>query len=221
MPKTVKIDFPHYNGKGDPTIWLYKAEQFFQLHEIRVSDRIALASFHLEGDAHLWYQLLKQELTIVSWEDFKDGLNSRYGPNQYLDFFGELTRLQQTDSVQEYQDRFEKLLAKAGPLEQARQVSYFVGGLQESIRMDVRANKPQTLSLAIGLACLYEARDLTHRKTNPILPRVTQPPRNPSSTTPIKRMTTEELNEMRCKGLCFRCNEKFGPGHVCKKLFLI
>ncbi|KAL4195593.1 hypothetical protein AMTRI_Chr05g74100 [Amborella trichopoda] len=34
-------------------------------------------------------------------------------------------------------------------------------------------------------------------------------------------MTTEELNERRRKGLCFRCNEKFGSGHRCKKLFMI
>lgn len=34
-------------------------------------------------------------------------------------------------------------------------------------------------------------------------------------------MTIEELNKRRRKGLCFKCNEKFGPGHVCKKLFLI
>ncbi|KAK0573953.1 hypothetical protein LWI29_016075 [Acer saccharum] len=29
MPKTVKIDFPRYDDKSDPTIWLFKAEQFF------------------------------------------------------------------------------------------------------------------------------------------------------------------------------------------------
>lgn len=34
-------------------------------------------------------------------------------------------------------------------------------------------------------------------------------------------MTTEELNERRRRGLCFKCNEKFGPGHKCKKFFLI
>ncbi|KAK0608232.1 hypothetical protein LWI29_027540 [Acer saccharum] len=87
VPKTIKIDFPRYEGKDDPTIWLCKAEQFFQLHAIPTIDRVQLASFHLEGDAHLWYQLLQQEMPVVSWEDFKDGLNSRYGPNQYLDFF--------------------------------------------------------------------------------------------------------------------------------------
>lgn len=59
VPKTIKIDFPCYEGKGDPTIWLYKAKQFFELHGILVQDRVALVSFHLDGDAHLWYQLLK------------------------------------------------------------------------------------------------------------------------------------------------------------------
>lgn len=34
-------------------------------------------------------------------------------------------------------------------------------------------------------------------------------------------MTIEELNERRRKGLCFICNDKFGPGHVYKKKFLI
>ena len=93
-----RLDFPRFNG-DNPTGWIYKAEQFFQLHEIPVQDRVALASFHLGGDTHLWYQLLKQELGTVLWEEFKEGLNSRYGPNQYMDFFAELTRLQQSSSV--------------------------------------------------------------------------------------------------------------------------
>ena len=31
----------------------------------------------------------------------------------------------------------------------------------------------------------------------------------------------DELKDQRDKGLCFNCDEKFGPGHHCKKLFLI
>ena len=99
--KTVKVDFPRCEGKKDPTIWLCKAEQFFELHNIPTIKRVSLASFHLEEDAHLWYQLLCQEMIPVSWDDFTEGLNSRYGPNQYLDFFAELTRLQQIGSVQD------------------------------------------------------------------------------------------------------------------------
>lgn len=48
--------------------------------------------------------------------------------------------------VQDYQDQFEKQLAKARPLEQARQVNCFVGGLRELIHTDVKANKLRMLS---------------------------------------------------------------------------
>lgn len=67
-----------------------------------------------------------------------------------MDFFAELTRLQQASSVLDYQEKFEKLLAKGGPMDQAKQVSCFVGGLREPIQTDVRANKLNNLSSAIG-----------------------------------------------------------------------
>lgn len=40
---------------------------------------------------------------------------------------------------------------------------------------------------------------------------------------PIKKLSPAELNECRANGLClcFNCNDKFSPGHRCKKLFLI
>ncbi|KAJ0027159.1 hypothetical protein Pint_35705 [Pistacia integerrima] len=41
------------------------------------------------------------------------------------------------------------------------------------------------------------------------------------SHMPIKKLSLAELRERREKGLCFNCNEKLGPGHQCKKLFLI
>ena len=34
---------------------------------------------------------------------------------------------------------------------------------------------------------------------------------------PIKRLTESELQARREKGLCFKCEEKFSPGHHCKK----
>ena len=34
---------------------------------------------------------------------------------------------------------------------------------------------------------------------------------------PIKRLTESKLQARREKGLCFKCDEKFSPGHRCKK----
>lgn len=103
-------------------------------------------------------------------------------------------------------------------------MGYFISGLKENIRADVQACTPVTLSAAIGLARLYEARNnsiqhatqLEVGKSIPNLPLEANP-----SPMPIKRLSPSELQDRRDKGLCFNCNDKFGPGHRCKKLFLI
>ncbi|KAH7565110.1 hypothetical protein JRO89_XS09G0135600 [Xanthoceras sorbifolium] len=97
--------------------------------------------------------------------------------------------------------------------------------LGTTIRTDVQANRPIDLTSAIGLARLYEARDNSHRRVNVPISKVgIQSQKTTTPTSPMllfKKMTPEELNERKRKGLCFRCNEKFGLGHQCKKLFLI
>lgn len=67
---------------------------------------------------------------------------ARYGPTQFYDYFGKLTKLQQTGTVKEYQSRFEHLLAKVGHLPPTRQVSCFESGLKEMIKADVLAGLP-------------------------------------------------------------------------------
>ncbi|KAK0600184.1 hypothetical protein LWI29_012574 [Acer saccharum] len=225
VPRLVKLDFPRFNGGEDPTSWLCRAKQFFQFQATLEADRVSLASFHLEGDAQLWYQLQKQEYPFLVWSDFKEGLLSRFGPNQFCDFFGELTKLQQSGTIQDYQTRFEKLLAKVGQLPQARQVSCFVSGLRDSIRADVQAGRPTTLTAAIGLAHVYEAHNLSQRRINPPVPKNNhQPDKNTTHyqpVIPVRKMTPTELYDRRNKRLCYNCDEKFKPGHRCKKLFVI
>ncbi|KAI9199008.1 hypothetical protein LWI28_025853 [Acer negundo] len=163
-PKLVKLDFPRFNGGEDPTSWLCRADQFFQFHATPEAEKVALASFHLEGDAQLWYQLLKQESPTITWDVFQEGLNARFGPTQFYDFFGELTKLQQVGSVRDYWTQFEKLLAKVGQLSQPQQVSCFVSGLKDSIKADVLIGKSASLSAANNLARLYEARNMSQLK---------------------------------------------------------
>ncbi|XP_012077775.1 uncharacterized protein LOC105638562 [Jatropha curcas] len=116
----VKLDFLRFDEKEDATSWICQAEQFFQFHRTPDEDRVEIASFHMIGDAQLWYQLLKQENPSVTWAEFKEGFYLRYGLNQLIDFFGELSKLQQQGSVQSYQVQFKKLLAKVGQLSQIR-----------------------------------------------------------------------------------------------------
>ncbi|KAK0572903.1 hypothetical protein LWI29_000220 [Acer saccharum] len=45
--------------------------------------------------------------------------------------------------------------------------------------------------------------------------------KNSNTTLLVRRLSPTELQERRAKGLCYNCNERFVPGHRCKKLFLI
>lgn len=33
----------------------------------------------------------------------------------------------------------------------------------------------------------------------------------------VKKISSAQIDEKRRKGLCYHCEEKWGPGHVCKK----
>ncbi|CAL1395724.1 unnamed protein product [Linum trigynum] len=199
----IKIDFPRFRGDEDPTTWVCRAEQFFEFYGTPEEEKVLLASIYLEGEAQLWLQVLKDGDQQLTWDDMKRGLHTRFGPTQFEDFFGELTKLRQTGSVRDYQSQFEKLLVRAGRMTQAQQVSCFMSGLKLEIRTDVQVCKPATLTTAIGLARLYEDRSrVVHQGM-----RFHNTPRG---NLLIKRLNPAEVNERRAKGLCFNCNERFG-----------
>ncbi|XP_028113652.1 uncharacterized protein LOC114311688 [Camellia sinensis] len=229
MPRLTKLDFPRYDGSNDPTSWIFRSEQFFEFQQIQANDQVTLAAYHLDGDAQLWYQIAKKEERIYTWTTLKAELQARFGPTQFEDFFGDLTKLQQRGSVREYQTQFERLLTRAGSLTPQQQIGCFTSGLKESIRVEVQASRPPSLSAAVGLARLYEARVMAanRRPSN-----LNQPPlfvnkgqeHSTISTSPIpqiRRFSPTEIEEREQKGLCFHCNDKYGPRHVCKKLFIM
>jgi hypothetical protein len=61
----------------------------------------------------------------------------KYGPTQIEDHFGDLTKLRQGGSVQDYQAEFERLLSRVGKLSTQHQLGCFVSGLKETIRIEV------------------------------------------------------------------------------------
>ncbi|KAK6918453.1 Retrotransposon gag domain [Dillenia turbinata] len=203
----------------------WKGQQFFEFHKTPASEKIALAAYHLDGGVHLWYQNLKKTRVWMTWEEFKQAVNDRYGPTLPEDFYGELTKLTQTGSVKDYQLQFNRLLARAGNLTEQQQISCFVSGLKEAIRADVRATNPQSLPHAASLARLFETKHQAPRRINTSddpegptyqnlpsdspIPMTTTPTNNP----PIKRLTPAEIHERRSKNLCFNCDETYKLGH--------
>ena len=180
-----------------------------------------MAAYHLEGEAQLWYQLLKEEERVITWPLLKKCL-----------YKWDLKKLKQMGSVREYQSQFERLLSKVGKLSPTQQVGCFISGLKEHLRIDVQALKPASLSVAVGLARLYEAKSQfqyqqpsSKENEEPLPPSLSKVSPSLSIVSPttkaIKKLTPTELKERWDKGLCFNCDENFALGHQCKKLFFI
>jgi hypothetical protein len=123
---------------------------------VHSNNKTTLASIHFEGEAQLWYQILLSEGREIGW----GRVHGRCLPASNL----LLTKLQQERSVKEYQARYESLLSKIGTLTNNQHVSCFVNGLKEPIKADNMIIRPFTLTSAIVLARVYEARNLALKK---------------------------------------------------------
>ena len=67
VPRYSKLEFPSYDGRDDPLVWLRRCEQFFFSQRTPGEDRVGLAAFHLTGEAQLWYYQLEQEEPDITW----------------------------------------------------------------------------------------------------------------------------------------------------------
>jgi hypothetical protein len=86
----------------------------------------------------MWYIQVQTDEGTPSWRHFKELLNLRYGPPLRAAPLAELAECRRTGTVAEYQDRFQALLPRAGPLTEAQWVQLFTGGLQPPLSIDVR-----------------------------------------------------------------------------------
>lgn len=69
-PCFYKLEFPIFDGVGDPLNWLNQCKQFFCGQRTLVSNCTWLASYHLIVAAQTWYYTLEQDEGMSSWERF-------------------------------------------------------------------------------------------------------------------------------------------------------
>ncbi|XP_066371037.1 uncharacterized protein [Miscanthus floridulus] len=133
-----------------------------------------MASYNLEHGAQMWYLQVQTDEGTPSWRRFKELLNLRYGPPLRSAPLAELAECRHTSTAAEYQDRFQALLPRAGPLEEMQRVQLFTGGLQPPLSIDARIQNPQTMATAMSLACQFElweqyAAPATRPSAHPLL----------------------------------------------------
>jgi len=246
-PKHKKWDFPRFDGTTDPMLFLNKCDSYFRQHRTMAEERVWQASYHLDGVAQLWYTQLEEDSGTPTWARFKEFLNLRFGPPLRSAPLFELTECRRTGTVEEYSNRFQALLPRAGRLDEEQRVQLYTGGLLAPFSHAVRLHNPDSLAAAMSIARQIELME-AERPTPPAprapargilpapapraaLPPPPQPlalPAPPAAAQPgrgdgNRRLSPEEMAERRRLGLCFNCNDKYTRGHnrFCRRIFFL
>ncbi|KAL4574559.1 hypothetical protein LXL04_021392 [Taraxacum kok-saghyz] len=199
-------------------------------------------TFSLQGRVSGWYHNLRMMKDRLTWGQFSEECKICFGPPMSMNPLGELTRLRQTGSVEDFCESYESLLGRTTGVSHEQSIWHFCAGLTNAIRYEVEFARSATLYYAMNLARQIEfklAEEGRPRSFGPPITTGSKPatvnknresagtggtggagktvPRNPA----WKRLTAREMDERRAKGLCFNCDDLFSIGHKCAKLFCI
>ncbi|CAA0812557.1 Unknown protein, partial [Striga hermonthica] len=192
-----------------------------------------------DGEANVWWQWLtriyRKRQQIITWDVFERELLTRFGTSDYHNYNEALACIRQTGSLREYIREFERLACCVRDWPEDALVGAFVGGLKFDLAAEVRLIRPDTIHDAIEVARRREDHLVATRRgradgrftdmqrmssshaTMSTIPAINARPSGPV----IRQLSPEEVKRRREKGLCFKCEEKFTPGHQCNQAFVI
>ncbi|KAL4291734.1 hypothetical protein GQ457_14G021280 [Hibiscus cannabinus] len=231
-----KIELTMFDG-SNPRGWVKKCQKYFSLLEIPEEQKVDLAAMHLEGKAETWFDGYIMQKHRFTWQEFVSDLCHRFCDRTYSDIIEEFNKLAQKGNVEEYQEKFEELrpymIQQSPYLDELYFVSNFISGLKEEIRHRVKVNQPRTLNEAYRQAKLHELSiEIETKRSRPAIRTNTystqpnpQKTYNPTTFNPQKT-TNQNFNQnptkqalldyRRTNNLCYKCGDRFTPGHQCK-----
>nr|GEU47284.1 transposon Ty3-G Gag-Pol polyprotein [Tanacetum cinerariifolium] len=129
--------------------------------------------------------------------------------------------------IQEYRQEFAKRSSRVSNRPDHCLLGVFLNGLKDELKSDVRIHKPRTVYSAMSLALEFESKLTNHQpgKNASCTPN-SKPYEDSKPTTFTPSQTSQPKNTFRTfetekqnrflKGECFRCGDKYEPGHLCK-----
>uniref|UniRef100_A0A803MB64 Chromo domain-containing protein n=1 Tax=Chenopodium quinoa TaxID=63459 RepID=A0A803MB64_CHEQI len=226
-----KLEFPKFNGLN-PRIWVKKCYKYFTLCKIADDQKVDLASLNMIDKAENWVMnyLSIRRSVVVDWNDFVVDLYARFQDDSALDVVEQFNRLQQSGSIEDYIDEFEKPAVKPfvkafKPLTIAQAVEY--ARLQEQSLsctsfVSHKHNKPfgyfQKTQASNTSPLTTTATNtlpplLPTPKSKPTLPALTQTPHN---TKNYRYIPADVRKEKIAKGLCYYCDQPYSREHQCQ-----
>jgi hypothetical protein len=180
-PRFQKLDFPRFAGKSHPLIFINRCESYFRQQRTMPEEKVWMASYNLEDVAQLWFIQLQEDEGTPPWGRFRELVNQRFGPMLRSTPLFELSECRRTGTVEEYSNRFQALLLRAGRLEEGQRVQLYTGDLLPPLSHQVRIHAPETLAAAMSLARALELVELDRLNSVPgkAAPRALGPPPAP------------------------------------------
>ncbi|XP_068329703.1 uncharacterized protein [Pyrus communis] len=231
-PLLIKLEFPRFSDGDDPLAWVYRAEHYFDYFTVDDKQKVRMASFHMDNEALQWFQWRNCIKNYPNWKDFVHVFCKEFGPSEFEDFTEALVQLKQLGSLKEYVSEFRRLANRTTEIGPVMLRSCFIRGLIPELRHDVKLLRPSDVHEAIALAFQLDIKlsdtkvrnfsrnsassfsNVTTSKSVPLFCG-----NNSSSSTSrasnVRKMSFEELQDRRKKGLCYSCPEKWVRGHVC------
>ncbi|KAF3789750.1 hypothetical protein EJ110_NYTH14101 [Nymphaea thermarum] len=108
------------------------AERYFVCYRVPRDEWIETAAANMTGEATSFYLWFHHKTVDPTWEQFKRGLQLRFGDSTFIDYDEDFKNLVQTMTVQVYQKQFERLASMVQWTEIAL-IGAFKGGLKQEV----------------------------------------------------------------------------------------
>lgn len=239
-PRLPKSEFPSFDG-DNPKWWKAQCEKYFKMYQVQDHLWVDFSTMHFRGNAALWLQTFQAMHTVDSWAALCVAVFAKFNRNKYDKTIDTFFAFKQTASVDEYAHKFEEfmhtVLLYNPSYDETFFVHRFLEGLKPQIRQAIKLQQPRTVDLAFSLAQTQEAL-LVEDVISPIKQidhwggfqeKFQHPYQHQGilGVAPDHKSTesapsfTEKFDTLRpqrkARGECFKCGEKFGPGHKCPK----
>ena len=228
-PQRVKYEKPYsYHGKTTENLesWIFKMDEYCELTQIPVNQRVRFAATYLKDQANLWWRAYKTSIdwatAAPTWDQFTATLRRQFIPvNTTISAYDRLQRLSQKTVVNQYNHEFRALMMELPNMDQTTRLDYYIKGLKSNIRPFVTMFQPATLTDAKGIAERVDAATYTpgYRAPGPSYHKPRPTYRAPGGPAPmeldaISKLTPAERDHLRREGGCFRCRKK---GHLARE----
>ncbi|KOM39221.1 hypothetical protein LR48_Vigan03g260300 [Vigna angularis] len=146
-----KVELPTFEGP-DPLNWINRAEKFFEIQKVAEAEKVELTYLSMEGSAGYWFKFWKEKASDRSWEGLKEALLIRFESRNRGGIFERMAAISQTGTVEEYVRDFEALVGQTKAFSNDQLLGYFLAGLREELRCQIRPHDPRNLMAALKIA---------------------------------------------------------------------